>query len=110
MAGHFPLKKQDEPALFAAVENIKNRAATYYTTMEDFQKKTIMFKSSPLTMTKLPKDFAENPESEIAFTIGKVNLKSIADEHPSLTRQIDVEVHLALREKKIEIKNIFWIA
>lgn len=103
MAGHYPLKKEDEPKLFQTVEAIKVRLSLLR--LADFQK----IKHKGFDIMKLSKDYVENPKTEIAFTIGKVSLVSIADEHPSLTQDIAVEVHLEIG-KEILIKDIFWVA
>jgi hypothetical protein len=110
MAGHYPLKKTEEPTLFNIVESIKGKIALVIKSMGDFSKFTTMYKGSPLYVMKLSKDYVESPETEIAFTLGKVNLKSLSDQHKSLTHQINVEVHLSLKDSKVEVKNIFWVA
>ena len=110
MAGHLSLKKQDEPTLFGLVETIKGRVSLQLVGMKDFTKFLVPFKSKFLTAMKLSKDYVEDPKTEVAFTLGKVNLKSITYEHKSLTHNIDVEVHLSLKNDKVEIKNIFWVA
>jgi len=111
MAGHLPLRKQDEPVLFNLVEAIKNRMFIDSQGHADFDTFTVMFKSKPLNIMRLSKDYVENPTSERAFTVGKVNVASITDEHISLTHQIDVEVHLILKDNgQVEVKDIFWVA
>lgn len=110
MAGHYPLKRESEPVLFNMVEAIKGKVALLTKPMGDFSKFTTMYKGDPLYVMKLSKDYVENPESEIAFTLGDVNLESITDEDESLTHGIDVEVHLSLKNEKVEIKDIFWVA
>lgn len=109
MAGHYPLKKQDEPTLFKVVEAVKNDIVNAIANVQDFGTNTVCYKGKFLTIKKLSKDYVENANNEVAVMVGKVNLKSITDEDKSLTHQINVEVHLIVNENKTEIKNIFWV-
>jgi hypothetical protein len=110
MVGHYPLNRLEESVLFNVVEYIKNKVIEALSSMKNFEKSKVMFKSKELTIMKLSKDYVDDPRTEVAFNLGKVNLTSITDEHESLTHQIDVEVHLSIIDKKIAIKNIFWVA
>ncbi len=112
MAGHYPLKREDESALFTLVGAIKSNLITKSQGKSDFEKFSVPFKGKFLTAMRLSKDYVEEPISEIAFKVGKVNTKSIKGEHRSLTHNIDVEVHLILNKERTQtaIKNIFWVA
>jgi hypothetical protein len=122
MAGHYPLKKEAEPKLFKIVESIKNKIfqeADHPNTL-DFSKFNVTQgaqviingkkKNAEFKVMKLSKDYVENPETELAVTFGPVDVESIDDEHESLTHGIDVEVHFTFENKKVEIKDIFWVA
>ena len=109
MAGHYSLKETDEPKLFYLVNYVKKSLIDNSKDLKDFSRFGVMFKSNVLTAMKLSKDYANSPD-EVAFTLGKVNLKSLSDQHRSLTHQISVEVHLSLKDDKIEISNIYWVA
>jgi len=110
MAGHLSLRKQDEPKLFALIEILKDQMPLYCRTVKDFDKFSRLWKSKRYDVMKLSKDYVENPETEFAVMFGKVNVESITDEHKSLTHGIDVEVHFTVKEKEVEIKDIFWVA
>ena len=62
-----------------------------------------------LEIMKLSPEYVENPETEQAFLIGKFSLKSITDQHPSLTQNISLEVHFTVGEST-SIKDVFWVA
>lgn len=109
MAGHLPLKEHDEPKLFKLVQDKIAAISFAYHSIKPFEKTLLRSSSGVIELMKLSKDYTENPK-DIAVTFGKVSLESIKDEHPSLTQNIDVEVHLTLVNKKYEIKNIFWVA
>jgi len=110
MAGHYPLSKSEEPILFEVVESVKGKIALVIKSMADFSKFTTMFKGKPLYIMKLSSDYVENPKTELAFTLGKINLQSLTDQQKELTHQISVEVHLSLENKVVSVKNIFWVA
>lgn len=120
MAGHYPLNKNEEPKLFKIVEGIKNKIALTAETIKDFGKFNVTEgmqviingkkKNKEFEVMKLSKDYVENPETELAVAFGPVDIESITDEHESLTHGISVEVHFTFENKKVEIKDIFWVA
>jgi len=110
MAGHFPLSKFDEPKIFELVEKIKNRVVALNDYRRDFTKFRIAIPKKYFECMKLPKDYVEKPECEVAYVIGKFSLVSITDEHPSITKNISLEVHFDISEKEVKIVNIFWVA
>jgi len=122
MAGHYPLNKNEEPKLFKIVESVKNKVfqiADHPNTL-DFDKFNVTQgmqvilngkkKNAEFKVMKLSKEYVENPETELAVAFGPVDIESITDEHESLTHGISVEVHFTFENKKVEIKDIFWIA
>jgi len=122
MAGHYPLKKEEEPKLFKTVDRIKNKIAFTTESIKDFEKFNVTEgmqvvingkkKNKEFEVMKLSKDYVENPETELAFAFGPVDIESITDEHESLTHGIFVEVHLILNKQRnaVAIKDIFWVA
>ena len=111
MAGHLALSKIDEPKLFALVNKIKYIIYIQGLYRKDFEKfKITDLKSKSFEIMKLSKEYVDNPEKERAFMVGKVSLESITDEHPSLIKDISVEVHFRINKGNATIKNIFWVA
>lgn len=110
MAGHFPLSKFDEPEVFQLVERIKSRVVSMGKIRNDFSIFKISISGKKFDCMKLSSDYVENPVSEMAFKIGRFSLKSIDDEHPSLTKNISLECHFKTDEFGISIVNIFWVA
>jgi len=122
MAGHYPLKEEEEPKLFKTVDRIKNKIAFTTESIKDFEKFNVTEgmqvvingkkKNKEFEVMKLSKDYVENPETELAFAFGPVDIESITDEHESLTHGIFVEVHLILNKQRnaVAIKDIFWVA
>lgn len=111
MAGHLALSKLDEPKIFGIVEKIKLQVINLNPLIKDFYKFYVNLpdkRCKQLSLMKLSRDYVENPQSEVAYTIGKFSLKSITDEHSSLTQKISLEVHFDFIKK--EIKNIYWVA
>ena len=108
MAGHLALSKIDEPEIFKLVEKIKNRVIVNGYLLPDFSKFIIPHCYKQYNIMKLSNDYVEKPISQIAFMIGKFSLKSITDEHPSITQNINLEVHF--NKGTQEIINIFWVA
>ena len=114
MAGHFPLSKFDEPFIFETIEKIKEKmigfgkhnliSANRFTLPEI----NITIPKKRVKVKVLPIEYIENPLTELAFLVGKFDLVSITDEHPSITKKIYLEVHLNKVTK--EIVNIFWVA
>jgi hypothetical protein len=122
MAGHYPLRKEEEPKLFKIVDRVKNKIAFNTESIKDFEKFNVTEgmqviingkkKNKEFEVMKLSKDYVENPETELAFAFGPVDIESITDEHESLTHNISVEVHLILNKQRnaVAIKDIFWVA
>lgn len=110
MAGHLALKKEDEPKLFVLVNKLRKVIASNLSTAKDFDKFKIIARSKSYEIMKLSSDYVDNPKSERAFTIGKVSVESITDEHPSITQNISVEVHLIVGLATVKVKDIFWVA
>lgn len=109
MAAHLALSKHDEPKLFKLVQDNIAAISFAYHSLKPFEKTVLRSPSGKFELLTLSKDYTESPK-DIAVNFGKVSLESITDEHPSLTQNISVEVHLTLVNKKYEIKNIFWVA
>jgi hypothetical protein len=109
MAGHLALSKFDESELFTFLEEIKRKVVLEAQWRTEFKQFTFRLPKKHLKIMKLSKDYVENPLTQIAFSIGKVSLKSITDEHPSLTQNISVEVHFEVIDSNVEIKNVFWV-
>lgn len=110
MAGHLALKKEDEPKLFALVNKLRKVIAIHHSTVKDFEKFKITDRKGSYEIMKLSPEYVENPSKEQAFTVGKVSLESITDEHPSLTKNISVEVHFTVGLGRVKVKDIFWVA
>jgi hypothetical protein len=110
MAGHYPLKKEEEVKLFGVVDKLKNKIISIakHPSQKDFSEFFVSLGIEEFKVMKLSKDYVENPETELAVKFGKVHVESITDQHESLTRFIDVEVHFTIKNK--EIKDIFWVA
>lgn len=107
MAGHLPLSKHNEPKLFELIEKLKHRISAGLFRKKDFE--TILIDG--YEATRLSRDYAEGP-LDIPFMFGRVTLSeaSVGKENMWLAEDIRVEVHLHWGKKKIEIKNIFWVA
>lgn len=110
MAGHFPLNKIDEPKIFEIINKIRQKIVLYGSFVHDFEKYKITDKSDSYEIIKLSKDYAFSEGATAAYMVGNFSLTSITDEHPSLTQNISLEVHIKETLSKIKIVNIFWVA
>lgn len=111
MAGHFPLSKFDEPKVFETISKLKKLIVLHGRFVHDFEKYKVTDKSNSYEVMKLSKDYAVISEgATAAYMVGKFSLTSITDEHPSITQNISLEVHIKETLSKIEIVNIFWVA
>ncbi len=107
MAGHLPLRKEDEPKLFALVDKLKVKIAAGLFRKKDFE--TIIIDG--YEVMRLSRDYAEDG-MDIPCKFGKVTLsqESVGEENMWLAKDISVEVHLHWGKKSIEIKDIFFVA
>ncbi len=110
MAGHYPLSRFEEPKLFDFIEKFKSKLNASRKLIKPFCRVEVPFLSKQYQVMPLSKDYVENKTDEFAFMVGRVDLESITDEHPSLTKGIDVEVHIEVKDDDIVVKNIFWVA
>jgi len=112
MAGHYPLKKEEEVKLFGVVEKLKKQIVwiAQHSSTKDFSEFIVSLGIDEFEVMKLSKDYVENPKTELAVKFGKVHVESITDQDESLTRFIDVEIHFTVKGKEVEIKDIFWVA
>jgi hypothetical protein len=108
MAGHFPLRKQDEPKLFELVEIMAMRFRTFNKALADFSRKRTSHIGKQYSIKKLSKEYVESPETEAAFTLGKVTLEQDFDVDQWLATNCDVEVHM--NKTTGEVINIFFVA
>ncbi len=106
MAGHYPLSKIEEPEIFEFVEKHKLGIYNIASTVPKFK----WFENPSFGIMALSAEYVENPLTEIAASVGKFSLKSMTDQHSSITQNINLEVHLEKVENKVSIKNIFWVA
>jgi hypothetical protein len=110
MAGHFLLNKFDEPKVFETINKIRQSIVLHGNFVHDFEKYKVTDKSNSYEVMKLSKDYAAISEGATnAYMVGKLSLESITDEHPSLTQDISLEVHIKETLSEIEIVNIFWV-
>jgi len=107
MAGHLPLRKQDEPQLFKLVDKLKIKIAAGLFRKKDFETITI----DGYEVKRLSRDYAEDG-MDIPCMFGRVTLSeaSVGEENMWLAKDISVEVHLHWGKNCIEIKNIFFVA
>jgi hypothetical protein len=110
MAGHYPLSRFEEPKLFDFIEKFKSKLNASGKLIKPFCRVEVPFLSKQYQVMPLSKDYVENKTDDFAFMVGRVDLESITDEHPSLTKGIDVEVHIEVKDDDIVVKNIFWVA
>jgi hypothetical protein len=110
MAGHYPLSKLEEPKLFTLVEQLLGRFNTSRKAYKPLTRNKIPHLSKQYSIMFLTDEYVENPINEFAVMFGAVSLESITDEHPSLVKNIEVEIHVEVNENKPKIKDIFWVA
>lgn len=110
MAGHFPLSEINEPKIFKKIKELRKQIAIHGSTVKNFEKFKVTDKNKSYEVMKLSPEYVENPKTERAFTVGKFSLESITDEHPSITQNISLEVHLIVDFNSVKIKDIFWVA
>ena len=110
MAGHYPLSRTEEPELFELMERLKSKLNAVRKLVAPFKRIEVPFLSKQYTVMPLSKDYVENTETEFAFTIGKVDIESITDEDPILTKNIDVEVHISVEDDNVILRHIYWVA
>jgi len=110
MAGHFSLSKFDEPKVFETINRLRQLIVLHGRFVHDFEKYKVTDEINSYEVMKLSKDYAFSESATSAYKVGKFSLESITDEHPSLTQNISLEVHIKETLNKIEIVNIFWVA
>jgi hypothetical protein len=110
MAGHYPLPRNEEQKLFSLVDSLLTKIVGSGSVLRPFSVFLIKQGKKEYRITKLSPDYVENAENEIAYLVGPVSIESITDEHPSLTKDIQVEVHISKKGKKPSVTNIFWVA
>ena len=110
MAGHLPLRKEDEPKLFKTIKEIAETLLILGELIPDFARTTTLHKGVEYKFMKLSPDFVENSERETAFKLGNFTLEQDFDIDQDLAINCEVEVHLETRGENVKVKNIFFVA
>jgi len=107
MAGHYPLNRNLELKVFTRLEFLKKELLKRLSDLKEGQKTNI----SNLTVIKLPSDFTENPQSEIAFSIGKFTLQEDFGVDNWLAEDCFLECHFEISKnrKNIKLIKVFWV-